>query len=431
MTKKSAPNAAPSYQEAEAALLAAEGGATAAAPGRKSSPDAAARRNPPPARRRAVKEVAEVEDEPAEKTKAPAGGKKKAAAAKAKKEDDHDPVADVKSRLFGGSSKPARQTTSKVEDEEDDEEEELAAEHEEEDEPAPPRRRIPVPRNDAEDDEDEEDESPRRSSISDDTLMLAEESGMTRSELRDEIERLGSERAVVAMLSRARRFARRMNAPQDDLSPQRREEQQHREEEVRRPAASTDEDVDFDKDFSLEGEWGEDTKLLIDQLTKHVSPRIRALAKKTEAALKRLEAHEQRVNQREAMEQQRQLDRCFAEAGPQYAELFGKVATRKLPAGSAYAANRDEIVDEMVAINQMRARRGLDLLEMEELFRTACDRVHPHLVEERLQQRKADEVRSVRGTPQLRGAGRRPSLPLGRERAMQTLEEKRKEYGRD
>jgi hypothetical protein len=414
MSKKPAQaGSEPSKQELEAALSREDGGAEAAAPKKSRAAKAA---------KPAKASDADPEDDP-----------KPAKPQRAKVRSSDELEADIKARLIGPKkAKKAKPAPVEDEDEEEPVRAEVDEDEDEEHEERSARRRPAAARHDDDfDDEDEEDD--RRRGPSEDTLILAEESGLTRSQLNERIARLGSEEAVVAMLSEARRMARRLSQRDEDGErPQRREPAERREEE--RPAviptASNADDIDFDKEFALEGDWDDTAKQLVTQLTKHVSPQIRALAKRQEAALKRIEAHEQRVAQREAMDQQRQLDKLFAEAGPQYAELFGKSPSRKLPASSAYAEARNEIIDEMVAINQSRGRRGLELLEMDELFTKAVDRIHPDVVERRIQEKHANEKRSIRGTPQLRAGGRRSSLPQGREKAIETLTRKQEEYGR-
>lgn len=368
------------------------------------------------------------------KSKPDAGGKTKAA----KEQEDLDTL----QQRLGGGKKGAS-----VDDDLDDElagEPESDADDDEEsdeaDDRAASRGRDRQRR--AEDDGEADDE------LDDETLDLAEESGWTSREARE----MAAEVGAAAFKRLLRRMGRRAAVDDEDERDERRGRRGRREEEVddeddvaddtNHEARADDKSGTATKkplfpEFAVDPEWGPETKAVMEPFTAKVNEFVKSVSEyvgKLEDRVEKLDGRfgaSERSRQLEAAARaQKQIDALFADAvkaNPTLADVFGRIATAKLPANSPLRKQRQELIDEMTEIQHLRRRRGRELLELPDLFQRAIDMLHPEQVEERTRNKVTSEIRRNKGGAVMRANGRRSAadaLPQGREKAIATAERK-------
>jgi len=328
----------------------------------------------------------------------------------------------------------AKLPSSKKEDEKqevaEEEAEEVAEAEESENDSSDEDDRIGTRRNS--DEEDDEDDGSSSRTLSEETIELAEEFGMSRSEARKQAEEFGGE----AAFKKALRLA--MRAPRIQKIEQRADDKKSADKESNSSDVASDLES-LIQEFQLDGDWGEDTKKVIGQVGKYSSDITKAVAKEIKKHLDGLRGQIESIRAQEVARQTaeitRSVDKLFAEAAKEsdeYADLFGEIPVRRLPENSPLKSNRTEVWTEMQDIQQRRIDRGREPLELEELFRKALDSLYPEKVETRVRNKIVNERSQIRGTRILRPNARSSKIdemPRGPERAARRLEEQQRKLG--
>lgn len=348
-----------------------------------------------------------------------------------------DKAAEIRARLLGppvkkSEAKPKVEPAAKPE--EDDEPEETVTpsangEADDNDEPTPAKKPSRAASRDEDDDEDD-DVAPI--DLSDETLELAEELGYTRSKAKRVAAELGSEAAFENSLKLAAKMVREHGPRSQDRTPaaQQRQPQRQEKQEPAEGELSADE-KSLLQDLVLEGgNWDEDVKGLVSQITAHVTGKVKGLLGLVHELRGELNAVKTQAVQRDNAELSNRIDKLFAEASKEsdkLAERFGSVPLRKLSDESPLRKAREEVYEEMQLIQQLRVERGKQPLDLDELFQRAVAEVCPEFTEERVEKRLQEQNKPPRATTVLRPNGRQntiDTMPRGPERAARRLAER-------
>ena len=359
--------------------------------------------------------------------------------AKPAKKAKRNPVAEMKARMFNSKApekKPAKEEKAAavkpkqtrrqepVEQVDDEEEEEF------EDDPIV---------DETDDEDDEQDETPARRGVADrrdsrtaelddKTFDSGEELGYSRKDMRELLDEMGSVTAVKKFLDLSKSKLRRPAADDREDTRSRRPAERERETEQEEQHDDSDPsklrkelDALFAKlELSDIDDLGETGLKLAERLAARHDGQGKAIAKMLERFEKKLDALETTNRNRAIAEQNQQFDDCIKKLPPEWADVYGKVRTHKLPAGSGLREARNKLAQKMFELQQDRVADG-DPLDMNELMDEALDLLHKDRLKTKAKQELEREQSNVRGTKLLRPNSRSGKLAPGPEKLRRNI----------
>lgn len=367
----------------------------------------------------------------------PARSKAKKAAEPAPAKPKRNPIAEMKARMFdskepakkpepAAKAKPKAEARRAPQPEVDDEEEDDPIvgelpddddfEEEADDEGSAPARRGVAERR-----------SERTAEIDDKLYEAGELQGYSRKDLRELAEELGGPVAVKKFLEVARRSSRRQDPESREEVRRPTERARETEQEETRhddndPSELRKElDALFAKFELSEEDFSESGLKLAERISSRHDGQGKAIVKALEGIQKRLDAFEADARQRAIAEMNRQFDESIKKLPPEWADVYGKVPTHRLPAESSLREQRNRLAQKMHEIQADRAKYGDPLLDVSELMDEALDLLHKDRLKQRAKEELEREQREVRGTRLPRANSRSGELPPGPEKARRNI----------